>query len=84
MDLFSERFHLLQKSHHFVDNESYDEDTCGSKRLYKLKLILDHLNVKFRSEYIAQCEVSVDVSLRMWRDVHRGRYTLLQDVLDLV
>jgi hypothetical protein len=32
----------------FVDNESYDEATYGSERLYKLRDILDHLNAKFR------------------------------------
>nr|CAD7575868.1 unnamed protein product [Timema californicum] len=32
MELFSERrFHLLLKFLHFVDNEAYDEATCGSK-----------------------------------------------------
>jgi hypothetical protein len=44
LDLFSERrFHLLLKFLHFADNESYNEATCSSKRLYKLKPILDHL-----------------------------------------
>jgi hypothetical protein len=28
--------------------------------LYKLKPILDHLNVKFRSVYTPECDVSVD------------------------
>jgi hypothetical protein len=49
---FSERgFHLLLKFLHFVDNKSYDEATCSSKKLNKLKPILDHLNAKFRSVY---------------------------------
>jgi hypothetical protein len=45
LELFSKRrFHLLKYLH--FDNESYDEATCGSKELYKLKPILGHLNAK--------------------------------------
>jgi hypothetical protein len=63
LDLFSERrFRLLLKFLHFVDNESYDEATCGSKRLYKFRPILDHLNSKFRIVYTPECDVSVDES----------------------
>jgi hypothetical protein len=66
LELFSERrFHLLLKFLHFVDNESYDEETCCSKRLDKLKSILDHINAKFRSVYTPECDVSVDESLMM-------------------
>jgi hypothetical protein len=68
LELFSRRsFHLLLKFLHFVDNESYDEPTCSSKRLYKVKLILDHSNTKFRSVYTPECNVSVDESLMMWK-----------------
>jgi hypothetical protein len=64
LELFSKRrFHFL----HFVDNEIYDEATCSSKRLYKLKPILDHLNAKFRSVYTPERDVSVDKSLIMWK-----------------
>jgi hypothetical protein len=67
-ELFTERrFHLLLKFLHFVDNESHLEATCGSRRLYKLKPILDHLNDRFRSVYTPECEVSVDESLMMWK-----------------
>jgi hypothetical protein len=65
--LFSERFHLLLKFLHFVDNESYGDSACSSKRLYKLKPILDHLNVNFRSVYTSDCDVSVDEFLMMWK-----------------
>jgi hypothetical protein len=37
-----------------------DVATCGSKRLYKQKLILDHLNAKFRSVYTVEHDVSLD------------------------
>lgn len=61
-ELFSKRrFHLLLKFLHFVDNESNDGATCGSKRLYKFKPIKDHLNAKFRSVYTPEYDVSVDV-----------------------
>jgi hypothetical protein len=69
LELFSERrFHLLLKFLHFVNNESYDEATCGSKSLYKLKPIMDHLNAKFQSVYTPECDVSVDKSLMMWKE----------------
>ena len=68
MELFTERrFHLLLKFLHFVNNEEYDEATCGSKRLFKLKPILDHLNDRFRSVYTPDCDVSIDESLMMWK-----------------
>jgi hypothetical protein len=62
-----EEYYLLFKCLHFVDNESYDEATCGSKRLYILKPILDHLNAKIRSVYAPECDVSVDEFLMMWK-----------------
>jgi hypothetical protein len=59
LELFSERrFHLLLEFLHSVDNKSYDEATCGSKRLYKLKPILNHLNVKFMIVYTPECDVT--------------------------
>lgn len=68
LELFTERrFHLLLKFLHFVNNEEYDEATCGSRRLYKLKPILDHLNDRFRSVYTPDCDVSIDESLMMWK-----------------
>jgi hypothetical protein len=68
LELFSERkFHLLLKFFHFVGNESYDEATCGSERLYKLKHILDHLNAKFISVYTPESDVSVNESWMMWK-----------------
>jgi hypothetical protein len=67
-ELFAERrFHLLLKFLHFVDDERYEEATCGSRRLYKLIPMLDHLNDRFRSVYTPECEVSVDESLMMWK-----------------
>jgi hypothetical protein len=40
---------VLPQVFSFIDNESYDEATYSSRRLYKLKPILDHLNAKFKS-----------------------------------
>lgn len=68
LELFTERrFHLLLKFCNFVDNEGYDEATCGSKRLYKLKPTLEHLDAKFRTVYTPECDVSVHESLMMWK-----------------
>jgi hypothetical protein len=68
LELFvKRRFHLLLKFLHLADNKSYDEATCSSKRLYKLKLTLNHLNAKFRSVYTPVCDASVDESLMMWK-----------------
>jgi hypothetical protein len=67
LELFSKRkFHHLLKFLHFIDNKSYYEATCSSKRLYKLEPILD-LNAKFRSVHTPECDVSVDESLMMWK-----------------
>jgi hypothetical protein len=88
LELFSKRsFHLLLKFLNFVDNESDDEATCGSKRLYKLKPILDHLNAKFRSVYAPECDVSVNESLMMWKGHLSWKVymrTFLQNVPNLV
>jgi hypothetical protein len=66
--LFAERrFHLLLKFLHFIDNEHYEEATCSSRRLYKLKPIPDHLSDRFRSVITSECEVSMDESLVTWK-----------------
>jgi hypothetical protein len=52
---------------HLVDSECYEEVTCGSRRLYKLKPILDHLSDRFRNVYIPECEMSVDELPIMWK-----------------
>jgi hypothetical protein len=85
LDLFSKRrFHLLLHFFHFADNESYNEAICSSKRQYKLKPILDHLNAKFSGVYTSECEVSVNEYLMMWKELCCGSYTFLQNVPDLV
>jgi hypothetical protein len=66
LERFSERrFHLLLQCLHSVDNESYDEATYSSKKLYKLKPILDPLHAKVRSVHTPECDVSVDKDLMM-------------------
>jgi hypothetical protein len=68
LDLFNERrFHLLLKFLHFVDKKSYAEAACGSRRLYKLILVLDHLYAKFENVYTPECDVSIDESLMIWK-----------------
>jgi hypothetical protein len=51
----------------------YIEATCGSKRSYKLKPKLEHLNAKFRSVYTQECEPLMICG----RDVCCRRYTTL-------
>jgi hypothetical protein len=66
LELFTERrFHLLLKYLHFIGNETYDEATCGSRRLYQLKPIFDQLTDKFGSVYTPECGMSVGESLMM-------------------
>jgi hypothetical protein len=78
LDLFSEkRFHFLFKFLYFVDNESYDEATCSYKRMYKLKPILDHVNVKFRRIYTPEGDVSVDEFLMMLKVCIPSRHAKL-------
>jgi hypothetical protein len=68
LGLFTERrFHFLQKSLHFVDNERYEEATSGSRRLYKPKPVLDYLSDRFRIVYTPECEVSMDELLMTWK-----------------
>jgi hypothetical protein len=65
LKLLTERFHLLL-NFHFIDNETYDKATCSSRRLHKLKPILDHLNDRFRNVY-TPAYVSVDESMQHGR-----------------
>jgi hypothetical protein len=55
--LTKRRYLLLKFLHHFVYNKGCDEPNCGSKRLYKMKPILDHLNAKLMSEYTPDHDV---------------------------
>lgn len=65
-ELFAERrFYFLCKSLYFIDNEHNEVATCGSRRLYTLKPMLDHLSGRFQSVYTPQCEVSMNEAL-MW------------------
>jgi hypothetical protein len=72
LDLCSERrFHLLLNFFffHFVGNNSYDEATCSSKRLYKLKPMLDHImpNLGVYMPQSVKCQL---MSLWWcWRDI---------------
>jgi hypothetical protein len=66
-NFFSERrFDLLLVFLHFLDNKSYDKAISSSKRLHKLKPMLDHCNAKFRSVYTPECDVPVDESWMLW------------------
>lgn len=43
--------HSTQKFLHLANNENYNDATCSSERLYKLKLKPEHLNANL-GEYI--------------------------------
>jgi hypothetical protein len=63
----SASFTFYYKFLNFVDNECYDEDTCGSKRLYKLKSIQNHPTETLRNLYNLKLSVSEDESLMLWK-----------------
>jgi hypothetical protein len=58
-------FHLLLRSLHF-DNKSYDENTCGSKRVYKLEPVFHHTNSEFRSVHTSPVTIKVVALSEEW------------------
>jgi hypothetical protein len=68
-----ERFELICKFLHFIDNDSlqaYD----GPPKLFKIYPILRHLNNKFQSLYLPTQNIAIDESLTLWK----GRLSFLQ------
>lgn len=63
-----DRFWLLMKFLHFVDNDFLSPNIRGEERkLAKIKPILDHLNSKFPAIYAPRREISIDESLLLWK-----------------
>lgn len=60
------RFSLLMKFLHFADNNLMQENV-PSRKLYKVKPILDHMRRKFMTTYIPEKYISVDESLVGWK-----------------
>ncbi|XP_013139283.1 PREDICTED: piggyBac transposable element-derived protein 4-like isoform X2 [Papilio polytes] len=62
------RYTLLMKFLHFVDNSTIDTDSHGAERkLAKIKPLLDNLNNKFQEVYAPRRELSLDESLLLWK-----------------
>ncbi|XP_041983233.1 piggyBac transposable element-derived protein 4-like [Aricia agestis] len=61
-----DRFLLLMRFLHFVDNDSI---SCRGpeRKLAKIKPVLDHLNAAFKAAYTPRREVSIDESLLLWK-----------------
>lgn len=58
-----ERFLLLKKCLHFVDNTTFPGTV---KKLDKIRPIVDHLNSRFQSLYMPERMVALDDSLLLW------------------
>lgn len=60
------RFRLIHKFLHFADNNLINDDP-QMRKLFKIKTIIDHLQVKFMSVYIPGKNISFDESLMGWK-----------------
>src|SRR6218665_1442221 len=60
-------FSLLQRFLHFVDNELLVGEGEKTRKLLKLKPIMDKFRDKFKELYIPERDVSVDESLMLWK-----------------
>ena len=58
------RFHLIDKFLHFVDNKSLDKKY---EKIAKIKPIYQYLFERFRTLYIPERDISIDESLLLWK-----------------
>ena len=65
------RFQLLLRFFHFVDNSVESDD-----RLYKIQPIMDHLNNVMKKNYVPDKSLSIDESMILWR----GRLIFRQSI----
>ncbi|XP_045783278.1 piggyBac transposable element-derived protein 4-like [Maniola jurtina] len=65
------RFLLLKRCLHFVDNTSLPAHT---NKLHKIMPVIEHLNQKFSSLYLPEQNVAIDESLLLWK----GRLSFAQ------
>ncbi|XP_045782915.1 piggyBac transposable element-derived protein 4-like [Maniola jurtina] len=65
------RFLLLKRCLHFVDNTSLPAHT---NKLHKIMPVIEHLNKKFSSLYLPEQNVAIDESLLLWK----GRLSFAQ------
>lgn len=60
-----ERFELICKMLHFIDNESLPTYQ-GPPKLFKIYPVICHLNKKFQSLYLPNQNIAIDESLTLW------------------
>ncbi|GFO27562.1 PiggyBac transposable element-derived protein 4 [Plakobranchus ocellatus] len=74
------RFQNIIKFLHFHDNSQMPErDNPNYDRLYKIRLILEHLYEKFQEVYTPRRDVCVDESLLFWKGrLIFGQYIFLK------
>ena len=61
-----ERFELICKFLHFVDNESL-LTYRGPPKLFKIYPVICHLNIKFQTLYLPNQNIAIDGSLTLWK-----------------
>lgn len=62
-----DRFQMIRKYLHFVNNEEVDLETHPNAKLHKIWPIFQFLNAKFCSLYIPDRDVTVDESLMLYK-----------------
>jgi hypothetical protein len=61
-----ERFESICRFLHFIDDTS--KDTSGRpQKLFKIYLVISHINSKFRTLYLAEQEISVNALVTLWK-----------------
>ena len=61
-----ERFELICKFLHFIDNESLPTYQ-GPPILFKIYCVICHLNIKFQTLYLPNQNIAIDESLKLWK-----------------
>ena len=61
-----ERFELICKFLHFIDNESLPTYQ-GPPILFKIYPVICHLNIKFQTLYLPNQNIAIDESLTLWK-----------------
>ena len=68
-----ERFELISKFLHFIDNESLPTYQ-GPPILFKIYCVMCHLNIKCQTLYLPNQNIAIDESLKLWK----GRLSIRQ------
>ena len=57
---------MICKLLHFIDNESLPKYQ-GPLRLFKIKHVICHLNIKFQNLYLPHQNIAINESLTLWK-----------------